>query len=86
MPGAAWRRSLRSVVVLPPGAEEPLTVTGSGREVWDLLARPCRTDDLVQALSERFPADPATIRGDVEALVAQLVAAGAVEELPAVGA
>jgi len=60
-------------------------VTGPGREVWDLLARPCSTDDLVEALCQQFQADPATVRGDVEALLSQLLAAGAVEELPAVG-
>ncbi len=81
-PGASWRRSLRGVVVLAPGADEPLTVTGSGRDIWDLLARPRSTEDLVSALSEQFAADPASIRPDVVALVARLAAAGALEELP----
>ena len=47
-------------------------MTGSGRDVWDLLARPLSTEDLVSALSERFAVDPATIRDDVVALVARL--------------
>lgn len=61
-------------------------MTGSGRDVWDLLARPLSTEDLVSALSERFAVDPATIRDDVMALVARLAAAGALEELPGPGA
>ena len=60
-------------------------MTGSGRAVWDLLARPRTTEELVSALSERFAADPATIRTDVVALVARLAAAGALEELPGRG-
>jgi Coenzyme PQQ synthesis protein D (PqqD) len=68
--------------VLAPGAEEPLTVTGSGQDVWDLLDRPQSTEELVSALSSRFTADPATIRDDVVALVERLAAAGALEELP----
>jgi len=85
-PGASWRRSLRGVVVLAPGADEPLTITGSGGEVWDLLDRPRTTEDLVSELSRRFPTDPATIRADVVELLAALASAGALEAIPAVGA
>ena len=70
------------MIVLAPGADEPVTVTGSGLAVWDLLDRPRSTDGLVAELSERFAADPATIRADVEALVGRLAEAGALQEVP----
>ena len=73
------------MVVLAPGADEPVTVAGSGGEVWDLLDRPRSAEELVSELSGRFAADPETIRADVVALLAELVDAGALEEVPPAG-
>jgi hypothetical protein len=35
-----WRRSLNAVLCLPLDAPEPVTLAGTGPEVWDLLQRP----------------------------------------------
>ena len=39
-PGVLWRHTLDSIVLLAPTADEPITVSGSGRAVWDRLATP----------------------------------------------
>ena len=74
------------MVVLAPGAEEPVTIAGSGGVVWDLLARPRTTEELVRELSQRFSTDPATLAEDLAGLLDQLAAAGALEEVPPLGA
>jgi hypothetical protein len=74
------------VVVLAPGAEDPVTIAGSGAAVWELLARPRTTEELVHELSARFSTDPATLAEDLSGLLGQLAAAGALEEVPALGA
>ena len=85
-PGATWRQSLRGVVVLAPGADEPLTIAGSGGAVWELLDRPRTTEELAEELSSRYATDPATVRRDLDGLLEQLATAGALEEVPPVGA
>jgi hypothetical protein len=84
-PGATWRQTLRGVVVLAPGAEEPVTIAGSGGAVWELLDRPRTTEDLVSELSQRYSTDPETVRRDLDGLLAQLAGAGALEEVPPLG-
>jgi hypothetical protein len=76
---ALWRRSLDAVIVFPVGADDPVTVSGSGAVVWDLLAEPATLDDLVDALVEVYDADRATIATDVAALLAQLESLAALE-------
>ena len=51
-PHVLWRRSLDAVHFLPPGADEPLTLAGTGPELWALLAEPRDADDIVAALAE----------------------------------
>ena len=85
-PGATWRYSLGGVVVLAPGAEDPVTIAGSGGAVWELLARPRSTEELARELSERFSTDPANLTEDLGALLGRLAAAGALEEVPPLGA
>jgi hypothetical protein len=69
------------VVVLAPTAEEPVTIVGSGQEVWELLDRPRSLDELVSELSERHPAPAGAIRADVADLLDRLTALGALDEV-----
>ncbi len=80
-PDVAWRTTLRGVVIFAPAAPAPVTIVGSGQEVWSLLERPHSLDELVAALSERYPAPETTIRADVSALLGQLSRLGALDEL-----
>jgi len=74
-----WRRSLDAVVLLPAGADEPVTLPGTGAAVWDLLAEPVTLPDLVGTLTQVYGGDAATIERDVTGLLARLDALGAVE-------
>lgn len=42
--------------------------------IWQLLATPMRFDELCAALAVEFDADPATLAGDVRAMLAELAA------------
>ena len=64
-PDVPWRRSLDAVLCLPPGSSEPVTLAGSGPEVWDLLERPCSLDELASELARRHGIDPRTVARDV---------------------
>jgi hypothetical protein len=70
-----WRRTLDAVLLFPPGADEPLTVAGSGALVWDLLAEPATLTELVDALASVYGDDPdtrAVIERDVATLLTDL--------------
>jgi Coenzyme PQQ synthesis protein D (PqqD) len=74
-----WREGSFGVVVLAPGAAEPFTLTGAGRDVWASLAEPATFDDVVAALAATYSCDVASIRSDVEPVVEGLLGAGALE-------
>ena len=67
-----WRRSLDSVVLLPVGADEPVSLPGTGAAVWDLLAEPATLPELVDALADVYGGDPSTIARDVAELLERL--------------
>ena len=60
-----WRRSLDAVILLPVGADEPITLPGTGAAVWDLLEEPASLDELVATLAEAYEEDPAVVEHDV---------------------
>lgn len=74
-----WRRSLDSVVLLPAGSDDVITVSGTGADVWDLLETGRSVEGMVGLLCERYQGDPAVVTRDVEALVGDLAARGAIE-------
>jgi hypothetical protein len=78
-PDVLWRRSLDALVLLPPSAEEVMTVGGTGADVWELLETWRTVDGLAQSLSQHYEADEAIVHRDLEVLVAQLVEQGALE-------
>ena len=73
-----WRRSLDAVILLPVGAEEPMTLPGTGASVWDLLEEPASLAELVAILADAYEEAPAVIEHDVRALLAELESLGAV--------
>lgn len=76
--GVLWRRSLDTVIVLPPQLDEPLTLATTGPAVWDALGSERPFDDLVEELARDHGAEPATVAPDVRALLEQLEAVGVV--------
>jgi hypothetical protein len=80
-PDALWRRSLDGVVVLPDG-EAPVALEGTGPALWDLLAEAHDIDALAQELAGEHRADAAVVAADIEPVLEQLEAAGALERVP----
>jgi len=78
-PGVLWRRSLDAVVILPPGTGDTVILAGTGPVLWELLADWRTADDLVDALARLFAAPADQVRADVEPLLADLAARGALE-------
>jgi hypothetical protein len=71
-PDVAWRRSLYAVLCLPPGASEPVTLGGSGPEVWDLLERQYSLDELASELARRHGIDAQAVARDVRPVLERL--------------
>lgn len=78
-PEVLWRRTLQTVLLLPPDRDDVVTVGGPGGAVWELLDTWRTVDALVELLAPRYDADPAEIARDVEALLGELEALGALE-------
>jgi hypothetical protein len=74
-----WRRSLDAVLLLPTTRREPVTLTGTGPEVWELLAHPASVADLVRDLAHGYATDSRTVEGDLVELLERLSALGALE-------
>jgi Coenzyme PQQ synthesis protein D (PqqD) len=74
-----WRRSLEAVILLPAGADEPLTLPDTGAIVWDLLEEPATFDELVATLADVYNTDATTIATDITPLLTELQTRGALE-------
>jgi hypothetical protein len=72
-----WRSTPRGLCLRPLGGET-VTVAAPGDAVWALLETPATLEDLVRALADHFGEAAGRIRGDVETLLADLVARGIV--------
>jgi len=77
-----WRRSLDAILILPIAGSEPLTLGGSGPELWELLEVPASLADLASTLAARHEADVEVVARDIEAVLDGLVKLGVVEETP----
>jgi dTDP-4-amino-4,6-dideoxygalactose transaminase len=65
-----------SVVLLAPSGDEPIVLRGTGVALWQALDQAQNTEELANRLAAEFDADPATIRSDIEPVIARLDAAG----------
>lgn len=77
-PDALWRIGGNGLLVLPPGAVEPVAVSGPGPAVWELLAEPCTADELAGALATTYTGDPDTMVSDLQQLLEHLHSASVV--------
>lgn len=73
------RRFDDEVVILDLGQGEYFSLGAVGATVWELVQNGATLDDAVSGVVARYEVDEATARGDVGALVADLVAAGLLE-------
>jgi hypothetical protein len=66
------------MVLLDPQAERYYTLDDVGTRFWQLLAEHADMDRVVAAMLAEFDVDEATLRSDLDALMARLSAAGLV--------
>jgi Coenzyme PQQ synthesis protein D (PqqD) len=72
-----WRRTLGGVVVLPVlGLTVPLALRGSAASIWELLAEPMTTADLVAMLAAAHGVHEAQVVEDVSGALDTLLELG----------
>lgn len=81
-PDVLSRRGAQRTVLLPPGRQDPLFVSGAGVAVWELLDPPVTVDELVRQLSDVYGMDADTVEASIAPLLEELLAAGAVVRTP----
>ena len=74
-----WRRSLDTVLLLPPMASEPVILAGTGPAVWEVLAAAVSAAELAAELAGCFGADTVEVEQDLEPVIERLVALGVVD-------
>jgi Coenzyme PQQ synthesis protein D (PqqD) len=74
-----WRRSLDKIVCLPPDESEPVTLAGTGPQLWDLLQTPHSLSELAAELAARHRVDPEVVAAGVAPVLARLAALGVVD-------
>jgi Coenzyme PQQ synthesis protein D (PqqD) len=72
------RRLPGAAVLLPPGADQPVVLTGTALALWDELAEPVDEAGLAARLAERFAVDEATVAADIGPALDRLRQLGAV--------
>jgi len=77
--GVVWRHAHGSVFVLPGGGREVVVLTGTGEELWWLLADPMTIDQAAHRLAEIYGVPDAAVSRDVAPVVADLAARGVLE-------
>ena len=80
-PNVLWRRTLRGVLLRPPGGEL-LLLDGSGWMVWDALASGTSLSQLSERLAAQTGEDAAVIGDDVRGVLEKLARMGAVVAAP----
>ena len=73
-----WRRTLDGVIVLPIlEAAEPIALRGSAADIWDLLAEPMTSEDLVAVLAATHGVSAMSVAVDVDGALVSLSELGA---------
>ena len=75
---ALTRTSLDAVLISAAESSEPFSLSGPGLVIWELLAKPITTTELVAHLAASHNGDPAQVRADIEPVLTQLLDRGAI--------
>ena len=73
-----WREFGGEVVILDLESQHYFGLTGSGNDMWQLIAEHGSSDQVIEKLLARYDVDPASLRADFEKLVSELAARGMV--------
>ena len=77
--GVVWRQAHGSVFVLPDGGGDVVVLTGTGEQLWWLLAEPMTIDQAARRLADIYGVPDAAVSRDVAPVVADLAARGVLE-------
>lgn len=72
-----WRRTLDGVVVLPASGGDPVALRGPAATIWELLAHPRSTSDLVATLADMYGVRAEQVANDVGGALDVLLELGA---------
>jgi hypothetical protein len=76
-----WRKTFDRVVLLVPGSDRFLSLSGTGIDLWESLAEARSLDEISTALAKRYGISPAVVGRDVAPTLDTLVAGDAVHEV-----
>ena len=71
-----WREFGGEVLMLDLASQHYFGLTGSGSEMWQLIAEHGSSDSVIDCMLARYEVDPANLRADFEKLVDELAAKG----------
>ncbi len=80
--GALWRVSADVLVVLPPGAADPVVAPEPAATVWQALRDPASLEDLAATLADATAAPVEVVAPVVAEVLGRLRDVGVVEALP----
>jgi hypothetical protein len=71
-----WREFGGEVLMLDLASQHYFGLTGTGSEMWRLIAEHGLSDRVIDSLLARYDVEPASLRADFEKLVDELAAKG----------
>jgi coenzyme PQQ synthesis protein D (PqqD) len=71
-----WREFGGEVLMLDLASQHYFGLTGSGSEMWQLIAQHGSADSVIDSMLAKYDVDPANLRADFEKLVDELAAKG----------
>lgn len=71
-----WREFGGEVLMLDLASQHYFGLTGSGSEMWQLIAEHGSSDPVIESLLAKYEVDAASLRADFERLVEELAAKG----------
>jgi Coenzyme PQQ synthesis protein D (PqqD) len=78
-----WREFGGEIVILDLASQHYFGLTGSGNDMWQLIAEHGSSDKVIEQLLAKYDVDPANLKADFQTLVDELVAKGMLRILSA---
>jgi Coenzyme PQQ synthesis protein D (PqqD) len=71
-----WREFGGEVLMLDLASQHYFGLTGSGSEMWQLIAQHGSSDSVIDCMLAKYDVEPASLKADFEKLVDELTAKG----------
>ncbi len=76
---ALWRRSGQRAIVLAPGRDDHLLLTGTAYAIWQLLTEPMDESAVADAVAAAYGVEADQVGAELQPFLEDLLAAGALE-------